>query len=256
MPKLGDASAVYAGAVPAKAVYLGGAQVWPLGPKLVWVQDFESGSIAGIFNAIGGSPAPSVDPASARAPSGFGLKTGGDPSWGQRVFAPTGLTVMRLWFRFRTQPAYSLEFISLAYGAIRIGVDLAQGRKIGAIHGTAQAFPILSNVVVVPGQWYLIDVRADTRVQPRVFDWRIDGVDQPGGLGDYGPHMTTETYFGHSTGFTGSTEVDFDDIAVSQTYDDYPLGDVPVTRESGPDPVIVRGPVAGPAIDGYVKGEL
>ena len=248
MPELGKAAAVYAGAAPASAVYLGGEQVWPLGPKLVWSQDFESGSIAGIFNSIGGSPYPSVDPASAYA-GGYGLKTGGDPSWAMRSFAPVGLTILRLWFRFRTAQTQSLEWLTLAAGGVRVGVDLAQGGRLGAIHGTAQSFPILSDVVPVVGQWYLLDARADLRVQPRTFEWRIDGVDQPGGVGDYGPSMDTSTYFGHSTGFTGTSDVDFDDIAVSQTFDDYPLGDVAVTREAGPNPLAgrIQPPVSGPA---------
>lgn len=249
MPKLGDASAVYAGATPAKAVYLGGAQVWPLGPKIVWSHDFETGTPASVFNQIGGSPAPTFDTVVVHG-GAQALKTGGDPSWAMRAFPAVGLTVLRCWFCFRTLPGYSLEFLTLAAGGVRVGVDLAQGRKLGAIHGTAQAFPILSNVVPVVGQWYRLDLRADLRVQPRTFEWQIDGVDQPGGLGDYAPSMDCSTYFGHSTGFTGSTDVSFDDVAVSQTFDDYPLGDVAVTRAAGPDPLdaFKRPPISGPAI--------
>jgi hypothetical protein len=255
VPKLGDAAAVYAGATPAKAVYLGGAQVWPLGPKIIWAQDFESGTIDGIFNQTGGNPV--VEAASARPPSAYGLKCSGSPSWARRNFPNIGITVLRHWLMFTAVPTMALEFFSAIYGGLRIGIN-QPSRTIGALHGTAQAFPIDSGIVPVPNQWYLMDIRIDCRGPERLLDWRIDGVDlDPGAPYVAAPYMECSTYWGHSTGFSGSMDVRFDDIAVSQTYDDYPLGDAPVAR-MGPDPAARRisPPVAGPAIDGYVKGEL
>lgn len=96
------------------------------------------------------------------------------------------------------------------------------GTKLEAFAGPTPT--VAGSFTVTTGQWYVIDVKAVLDTTETV-DWRVDGVAQTQlSVGGLVAATGTGVSFGEpTTAFTGTFYID--DIAVSGTSGDYPLGD-------------------------------
>jgi hypothetical protein len=122
-------------------------------------------------------------------------------------------------------PATSRELAS-AYGTggngnLLIGYDSAsQKLSLGFSFGTQR----LSASTLSAGTWYVLDTRVNYGVNPHTADWQLNGVAQTQATKAVNAESASETGFGPSV-----TDANFtlwvDDVVVSQTSGDYPIGD-------------------------------
>jgi hypothetical protein len=210
----------------------------------VWTEDYEPpGTVSSTMP--GGSAAASIDSAISNTGT-QSFKVSGDPGYGLKTFSATGVIVLRFYFRMDNAfPSQGIEIATI--GAFRLGYDAASG-KFGCIFGTAQTFPILSNVTIALGQWYRFDFRCDTTANPWVLDWQIDGVAQPQGTNAAAATTSTAIYFGHTTGFTGFLQAHYDTVGMSVTAGDYPIGP-PISATPTSPPAIATASAAAPVIN-------
>lgn len=81
---------------------------------------------------------------------------------------------------------------------------------------------VLGTVAPDPGTWQVIEMRVSV-ASPHVLEWRIDAVDQPTASAANPAQSVVAVNFG--TGFTNvSYTANFDDVIVSRTAADYPIG--------------------------------
>jgi len=157
--------------------------------------------------------------------SGYALRltTSGQTGYLERIFDATSqVVVFRAYVYLLTAASEAAPlfhvYATSGYDAY-VMYDLAQ-QKFSVGNGTTHT---LSTELAYTGQWYRFDVKVDGRNNPVLIDWAIDGTDQT-------QHsvVNAATTYGrlricHAGGATSHDTV-FDDVVVSQTLDDYPLG--------------------------------
>jgi len=80
-----------------------------------------------------------------------------------------------------------------------------------------------TGVSVTTGQWYRIDVKVDVSSNPQLADVKVDGTDCGQASRAVAGGSIFNIVIGHAT-FNTTSDVYFDDIIISQTSGDYPLG--------------------------------
>lgn len=210
----------------------------------VWVEDFEPPATVASTMPGGNSNASIDNTISNTGTQSF--RVNGDPAYGLKVLGASGIIVIRFYFRMDSAfPSAGIEIATI--GNFRLGYDKTSG-KFGCIFGTAQTFPILSNVTIALNQWYRFDFRLDTRANPHLLDWMIDGVAQPQGSNAVAATTNTNHYLGHTTGFTGFLTAHFDSVGMSYTASDYPIG-APYSATPTAPPGIATASAAAPVIN-------
>jgi hypothetical protein len=232
---------------------------------------FEWGTAAGlttgnsgnrVFDSAAGSY--TVTPDAARS-GRYGLRVGLSTSWVAWTTATVGsgrtVVVGSLYFRFPTVlPGADAVFLSLDTAAgtnvAYLKFNAANARVYASAGGTEQA----SSVVVAADTWYRLDFRWDISASPHVFEWQIDGSPQSQATGPGAASTFNRIRFGCPTSGAALASVDFDDLLISATPGDYPLGehkvelltvDAPAVREfDGIDDRIITAVGAVPPATG------
>jgi hypothetical protein len=197
----------------------------PSAPTPVWLTGLEHGQVStsggGLFDALNGSP--TADSTVKRngtyslklAPAGTVQKATKNLPAGQSV------VVARFAVRLASIPSGSSElFLTQAGGSAAIfEYDATAGKFAtrfvfgGSAIGSAPS----------AGSWHLIDMKVNVGTNPRTIDWRVDGVAQPQASYSTAAATTTAVEFGAPNARTYTAN--YDDMIVSQTAADYPIGD-------------------------------
>ena len=144
-------------------------------------------------------------------------------AYNARIAAVGTTAVFRLYLRFVVLPAGNVTELLAGDAAggndLRLGYQAAS-RKLTLGFGAAVT-PAASTVTA--GTWYQVDLRFTANTNPRTADWQIDGVAQTSVSGAATTSTVAALRFG-STVATDVYHVNFDDVMISTTAGDYPIG--------------------------------
>jgi hypothetical protein len=204
----------------------------------IWLTGFESGvvSAAGaaanpassLFNSVVGGPTINETSRSGNYSLRVSKNTGSSTYVSKTSLGGGSAVTMRLAVRLGSLPAANqAEFVKIDIGTggdAILGYNNTAPRQftLGYVGGTQQLGPAAGLVV---GQWYRIDLRVDVTTDPHTIDWQVDGVamsqatisqaaDTFAGAINLGSTVNADNYF-----------VTYDDILVSATAADYPIGE-------------------------------
>lgn len=142
---------------------------------------------------------------------------------GPTVGGTTG--VMRLAIRFPTLPSANVAQLAMLYPndavILQLGYRASDQKLTLSWNG---ASPVASATAITAGTWYVIDMRARVGVSPRIGDWAINGVSQTSVTSAQAASTLAVALLGSLNG-TDVYSANYDDVAVSQTSGDYPIGD-------------------------------
>jgi hypothetical protein len=204
-------------------------------PQLVALTGFEFGTTAGIatgnagntiFDGVTGTLGTDLQVISGAAHTGgYGLRvalTGKCLFWNTNTLgaAKTAL-VVSLWFRLSTNPTTDTDIISMdtAASTDRAGFfyQASTGKLAAWIAGATNQ---LSAATVNDGAWHLLQWKFDVS-GTQTTSWSLDGV---GGTAVSGGTASTTARLSIGNRSAGTGVCDYDDIVVSSTVGDYPLG--------------------------------
>lgn len=140
-----------------------------------------------------------------------------------QTYAASNVLVARVYVRFATLSATVMPLLTVNVGGSpRCGAYFnSADSKIYAARSTITLGA--TGVSVVTGQWYCVDVGVDTHANPWLVEVRVDGV----ACGSAGVALAANTYTLLALGDADSTKTHdlfFDDLVLSQTFADYPIG--------------------------------
>ena len=174
----------------------------------------------GIADAVSGTL--SIQSTTKRSGS-YALKINPSAAAGywRKTIASSSVIVCRFYINYTTFPSSNIALVRFGLasgGPWYIYIDSSKvlhAYYSGAANVTGAT---LSNT----GQWYRIEVKLDVSGATHKFDWRVDGTDQS--QATQAASATTCNSIGHGDSATGTYEAYFDDLAVSATSGDYPIG--------------------------------
>jgi hypothetical protein len=190
---------------------------------------FEYGTVsaqgAGLFSSVTGTGA-TADTSVARNGS-YSLRiadtalTTNNVAWS----VSGGVVVARLGIRLASLPAADVtELLSVDAAAgndLRLGYDAAAQRLTLRFGGAAAAS---ASTAAVAGTWYRLDLRATLNTNPRTADWQLDGTAQTAASWAGAASTGSNVRLG-STVLADAYTANYDDILVSTTGGDYPIGE-------------------------------
>jgi hypothetical protein len=198
-------------------------------PAAVKVTGFEHGVVSavglGIFSAVAGT-ATTADTLVARTGT-YSLKVTDPVGTANNVslaFGAPAISVVRVYVRLASLPAANVtELLKLDAAA---GNDLILGyvaatQRLSMRFGATAVVPAAS--AAVAGTWYRIDMRLLANTNPRTATWQIDGVAQTA-LTDVASAASTLTLRIGSTVVADTFTANYDDLLISATSADYPVG--------------------------------
>jgi uncharacterized delta-60 repeat protein len=100
-----------------------------------------------------------------------------------------------------------------------INYDPATGIFGANISGTRQTGPSMQ-----VGRWYVLDLRCDSSTGTRRLDWSVDGDPQTQVARAVIANPFSEASIGNTLGGTGAYTANFDDVVISMTSTDFPIG--------------------------------
>jgi len=235
----------------------GGGGSCPAEPKPIFMTGFEGGYLPSAgstenFTGTGGN-----------ARNGFGatpietgvVRTGNysvkvAPAGGSRTFqvreadgVPFGqINVVHFAFQFASLPTADASIFGIWANGNRNAIiyyKQSSGKFTMAGGGSAGTWAsridMDGTVTAVAGQWHTFEVKYQEYVNPLVIDWYVDGVAQPQlSWASAGTTSNTVVDFGQISASTTATYTGYwDDIIMSATPGDFPLGDI---RVSGAKP--------------------
>lgn len=131
--------------------------------------------------------------------------------------------VIRSYVYFNSLPTSSCPIIRTNTGTGPGAYFKSSDSKIYAGHTPATPVFGASGVTVTTGQWYLIDVKVNSTNNPWTIDVQVNG----SACGQLTNAIASATQDGMSVGVNGATttcDIYYDDVVVSQTSADYPIG--------------------------------
>jgi hypothetical protein len=176
------------------------------------------------FNATGGSI--TADPAITRT-GNYSMKVTDSSSANPTrvdVAVSGAVTVLRFGLRFETLPAADLTHVARVTLPAQSDFALAYKTATQKLEVQVGSTTQLATSAVTAGRWHLIDIKFDASVNPATVTWRIDGVAQTQLSKAQTADVADVATFGSPT----STDVFtawYDDITVTNTASDYPIGD-------------------------------
>jgi hypothetical protein len=176
------------------------------------------------FNVSGGSI--TADPAITRT-GNYAMKVTDSSSANPvrvDVAVSGAVTVLRFGLRFETLPAADLSHVARVTLPAQSDFALAYKTATQKLEVQVGATTQLASTAVTAGRWHLIDIKFDASVNPATVTWRIDGVAQTQLSKAQTADVADVATFGSPT----STDVFtawYDDITVTNTASDYPIGD-------------------------------
>lgn len=191
----------------------------------IFLTGLEHGSLSasggGLFDTVTG--APTVDSAIKRTGSysiRFYKTVAAACSVTKNVSGSPTVLVARFYLYFTTLPSVDCALFRMNSGTYvpTLRFRLSDSKLIVDFSGSGtQAGP-----VVTTGQWYRIDFRGNVGTDPRTIDWQVNGVDQPQATLALAASSFTTVPFGALT--TCTLDAYIDDVVISATSADYPLG--------------------------------
>jgi hypothetical protein len=192
------------------------------------VTGFEHGTVdatgGGLFSNVNGTGV-SADNGVARSGS-YSLKID-DPAGANhsaRIAAAGNTAVVRLYLRLASLPAADvaeLMSVDLAAGAdLRLGYQASSGRLTIRFGNGALTS---ASTTVTAGTWYRIGLRVTANTNPRTVDWQIDGASQASVSSAVAASVVNTVRFGSTVNADAYT-ANYDDVIISATSGDYPLG--------------------------------
>jgi predicted ribosomally synthesized peptide with SipW-like signal peptide len=196
-----------------------------------YLSGFESGAVSavgsGLFDevhTVGGTP---VAQSTVKRNGDYSLRIAKNNAGASYVLQDLGGTsgVERLAVRFATLPTADLDRF--------MGMGIAAGNsfRVGYIASTnklevhfANGPKVAASSTVTAGAWHVIELNVNVGANPRTADWRIDGVAQTGTSSAEAASTFASVHWG-SVNPSDVFTADYDDVLVSQTPADYPLGD-------------------------------
>lgn len=133
-----------------------------------------------------------------------------------------GLVIVRFRVKFTTFPAGGFNFFHVE-GNTGTGIGLT-GTVVGVI---ANGFAVNGGVSIASGVSYCIDLKIDRRTNPWVVDGQVNGVSVPQATASVAADTSAMQFrAGSQQGFGTAHTMDvlFDDLVISTTEADYPIG--------------------------------
>jgi hypothetical protein len=216
----------------------GGGGGCPSAPAPIWLTGFEHGAVSsnggGLFNGvidIGGPNA--TAPASAARSGGYGLRIQtADPldfAYVTKNTTGVDLLVARLSIQLPTLPPADAD---LALFNASTGGDLwitykGSSQKLALRIGTGT--PVEMSGAFSAATWYSFDIRYYVGTNPRTAEWQVNGVAQTDVTStETAAASVSSVQLGADSGTI--SDMYFDDVMISSTSADYPIGDVTITR--------------------------
>jgi hypothetical protein len=201
------------------------------GATPAYLTGFESGAVSaaggGLFyevHSVGGMP---FADSTIKRNGGYSLGIAKNASGASYVLQQLSGTsaVERLAVRFNTLPSADLDrFMGMGITAgslFRVGYTAAT-QKLEVHFSTGPK--IAASSTITAGVWYVIEVNVNVSANPRTVAWRINGVAQPGHSLAEAPSTIASVHWG-SVNPSDVFTANYDDVLVSNTQADYPLGD-------------------------------
>lgn len=200
-----------------------------------FVTGFETGRRGYALGTVtASSTAMSIDGTAGAARTGdYALKvvTAGTTGYGQFQWLnlpyPTA-QVVRFAMRLDAQPSTDLtQLFALSSGsaAVQLRYVQATNRFAVAIKRDMTTAPavVAGTTPVQVGAWHVIDMRYNVGGASHTVDWRVDGTAQPGASTPGTSTTVSTTQFG--TNAAETVQAHYDDVLMSRSAADYPLGD-------------------------------
>lgn len=192
------------------------------------ITGFEHGAVStaggGLFSTLRGTGA-TADPAVARS-GGWSLRVVGSSARDFATLAtPGGVVAARVYVRLATLPVANvteLLTVDLAAGSdLRLGYQ-ASTQRLTLRFGSGALTQ--ATTAIAAGTWVRLDARVTANTNPRRAEWQLDGLGQPAISASAAPSTVRTLRLGSNVGADRYT-INFDDIVVSATSGDYPIGD-------------------------------
>jgi hypothetical protein len=196
-----------------------------------YLSGFESGAISavggGLFlevHTLGGTP---TAESTVKRNGGHSLRVAKNNAGASYVLNKLEGTsgVERVAIRFPALPSADLDRVLgmgiTAGNSLRIGYTASSNRLEVHFAGGPK---IAASSPVTAGAWHVIELNLDVGANPRTADWRIDGVAQSGTSSPEAASTLASVWWGSAVPADVFT-ANYDDVLVSQTPADYPIGD-------------------------------
>jgi len=201
-----------------------------------YLSGFESGAVSavttglpgtGLFDevhTVGGTP---TAQSTVKRNGDYSLRVAKNNAGASYVLRVLGGTtgVERVAVRFATLPSTDLDrFMGMgitAGNSLRIGY-IASSNKL-EVH-FANGTKVAASSTVTAGAWHVIELNLNVGADPRTADWRVDGVDQTAASSAEAASTLASVWWG-SVNPGDVFTANYDDVLVSTTPADYPLGD-------------------------------
>ena len=132
------------------------------------------------------------------------------------------VTVIRAYIRFATLPSTTCDLIWTAGGGGNNPGIYFKSSDSSLYTGTGIAALGATGVAVTTGVWYLIDLKVDLSNNPWLVDAKVDGV--ACGQKSLATGATSVNQWKFGTATSATMDMFFDDIVISGTSGDYPIG--------------------------------
>jgi hypothetical protein len=197
-------------------------------PTPVLITGFEHG----VVSAAGGAPFSAIagtglaaDTATERSGT-YSLRIADPAGAANNASLPVaaGVAVVRLYLRFASLPTATVN--EVLTGDLAAGNDLRLGYQASPSRLTLRfgnAAVTAGSTTISAGTWYRIDVRLVGNTNPRTAAWQIDGVAQTP-ISRNGSGSTVNRIRLGSTVAADAYTVNYDDVMISATSGDYPIG--------------------------------
>jgi len=227
-------------------------------PTPVWLTGFEHGAVSasggGLFTAVTGVG--SVTDGTVKRSGGYSLRVVAalaSSSVSRTVSSPS--LVARFAIRLDALPLVDVSEL-VSFGAStgsRLALRyVAATQRLALRIGAGADVPASSTVTA--GTWYVIDLRYTVNANPRTADWRIDGAAQTAASGaEAVAASVSQVRFGSGVSADAYT-VNLDDVLVSGTSADYPIGDGQVLALRPDGMGVDSGPASFTHDDGSAVG--
>ena len=181
----------------------------------------------GLFSAVTGAGL-TIDSTIAR-PGGshsLNLTDPGGSTSNASLAVGSGIAVVRVYLRLASLPLADVNRLLILDAArgndLRLGYQLSSN-KLTLRFGGGPVTTALTTVSA--GTWYRIELRFVTSTDPRSADWQIDNVAQNSPPSSVENASTVSTIRLGSTLGADAFTANYDDVFISTTFGDYPIGD-------------------------------
>ncbi|MCA1847310.1 MAG: hypothetical protein LC792_29825, partial [Actinobacteria bacterium] len=229
----------------------------PSATFLTGIEHGRSSTVSGAPFSVGSNAGGSggVDSGTVRS-GNYSLRAA--PSGGSvfrdKVVTWTPVVLERFYLRLDSLPSTDVRELAAMYStsysgkgqapryAAHLGYKASSGKLTMELNDRNRGTPVEASAPITAGDWHLVEMRYDVSAPTNRVDWRIDGVDEPQATVNGVATKINEVIWGST--FADTYTANYDDLMISQTAADYPLGE---GRILGLSPNDSAGPHNNPA---------